>query len=108
MTILWLVTPTLPSGPRNFPSPLGGPHFGIPAPGGGIPRFDPYGPPELHARPQIPRNYGDAFAPPQPEGDFFPSPGAGLRPPFFGNRGGALGGGRGRGGLGPFGGGGFI
>lgn len=92
-------------GPRNFPNPLGGPHFGIPAPGSGAPRFDPYGPPGLHERPQMPRNYGDAFAPPQPAGDLF---GAGARLPFFG---GGRGGGPGRGGgsLGPFGGGGgFI
>jgi len=77
-----------------------------------MPRFDPYGPPELHARPQLPRNYGDAFAPPQPTGDLFGVPGfmmppggggMGMRPPYMGR-----GGGRGGGGLGPFGGGGFI
>ena len=76
-----------------------------------MPRFDPYGPPELHARPQLPRNYGDAFAPPQPTGDLFGGPGfmlppgggMGMRPPYMGR-----GGGRGGGGLGPFGGGGFI
>lgn len=92
-------------GPRNFPSPLGGPHFGVPAPGSGMPRFDPFSPPELHAQPHLPRNYGDAFAPPQPTNDLFPQPGAAMRPPFFG---GGRGAGRGGGSMGPFGGGGFI
>jgi hypothetical protein len=34
-----------------------------------MPRSDPYAPPELHAQPRMPRNYGDAFAPPQPSND---------------------------------------
>jgi hypothetical protein len=99
------------AGPRNFPRPLGGPHFGIPAPGSGAPRFDPYGPPDLHEQPQLPRNYGDAFAPPQPTNDLFLPPGGGMWLPHMGGgRGGAYGGrgGRGGGGLGPFGGGGFM
>lgn len=103
---------SLCAGPRNFPNPLGGgPHFGIPAPGSGAPRFDPYGPPDLHVQPQVPRNYGDAFAPPQPTNDLFPPPGGGMRLPHMGGgRGGAFPGmgGRGGGSLGPFGGGGFI
>ena len=69
-----------------------------------MPRSDPYAPPELHAQPRMPRNYGDAFAPPQPTNDLFPPPGAAMRPPFFGGIGAGMCGGS----MGPFGGGEFI